>query len=184
MLIFLFFLFSSTYFVEFEDAKGIERDMKIFYKGFEIGKVKDIEIGENLKPHLEISIKRKYKNLIREGCAIKYSNDKLELIFVNEKNKILPPNSTIKGLKSPMDEFLYGLKRLKENFKKSKFHKELEEIVDEMKGVYEKGKDEFKKQWPLFKEKLNNLKEKAKGDKKAEEDLEKAIKEGEEKYKE
>ncbi len=184
MFIFLFFLFSSTYFVEFDDAKGIERGMKIFYKGFEIGTVKDIEIGKNFKPLLEISIKRRYKNLIREGCAIKFSNGKLELIFVDEKNKILPSSSTIKGLKSPVDEFLYGLKKLKENFKKSKFHNELEEIVVEMKEVYEKGKEEFKRQWPLFKERLNNLKEKVKGNKKAEEELEKAIKEGEAKSKE
>lgn len=181
MLFIIFFIFSSTYYVDFNDVSGIVKDMPVYYKGIEIGSVEDVFIGDNLKPRVKISIKKKYKDLMREGCGIKISKDGLELFSVDEKKSILPSNSVIKGVKNPVDEIIFGLKKLKENFKKSKVHNELEEIIEEMDKAYKKGKEEFKKKWPLFKEKLLKLKEKIKGDKKLEKELDKTIDEAEKK---
>jgi len=180
MIYLLFFIFSSTYYIDFNDASGIKEDMGIYYKGIEIGRVDEIFV-ENLKPKVKISIKKKYKNLIREGCGIKLAKDRLELFSVDEDKTPLPSGSTIKGVKNPIDEVIFGLKKIKENFKKSKAYDELQEIIDEMDKAYEKGKDEFKEKWPIFKEKLKNLKEKIKGDKKMEDDLDKTIEEGDKK---
>lgn len=181
MLFIIFFIFSSTYYVDFNDVSGIVKDMPVYYRGIEIGSVEELSIDDNLKPRVKISVKKKYKNLIREGCGLRLSKDGLELFSVDEKKPILPSNSVIKGVKNPKDEIMFGLKKLKENFKKSKVHYELEEIIEEMDKAYKKGKDEFKEKWPIFKEKLKNLKEKIKGDKKLEKELEKTIDEAEKK---
>ncbi len=180
MLFVIFFIFSSTYYIDFRDVSGIVEDMGIYYKGIEIGKVEEIFI-EDLKPKVKISIKKKYKNLVREGCGIRFTRDRLELFSVNENKATLPSGSTIKGIRGPIDEMIFGLKKVKENFKKSKAYDELQEIIDEMDRAYEKGKEEFKEKWPIFKEKLRNLKEKIKGDKKMEEELDKTIEEGDKK---
>lgn len=181
MLFILFFIFSSTYYVDFNNASGILKGMPVYYKGIEIGSVDEVSIGDNLKPRVKINIKKKYKNLMREGCGIKISKDGLELFSVDEKKPRLPSNSLIKGVKNPIDEIIFGLKKLKENFKKSKFKDEMEDIIEEMDSAYKKGKEEFKEKWPLFKEKLRKLKEKIKGDKNLEEELDKTIDEGDQK---
>lgn len=181
MFFIIFFIFSIIYYVDFNDVSGIVKGMPVYYKGIEIGSVDDVFIADNLKPSVKISIKKKYKNLMRESCGIKISKEGLELFSVDEKKPILPSNSVIKGVKNPVDEIMFGLKKLKENFKKSKVHDELEDIIEEMDKSYEKGKEEFKKKWPLFKEKLMRLKEKIKGDQKLEKELEKTIDEAEKK---
>lgn len=180
MLLLFFFIFSSFYYVEFRDVSGIEEGMGVYYKGIQIGKVEEIFI-KDLKPELKISVKRKYKNLMREGSGIRFNGEKLELFSVEEGKKVLPSGSKLKGVRNPVDEVIFGFKKMKDKFKNSKVYDEFQEILDEMDRAYEKGKGEFKEKWPYFKEKLKNLKEKIKGDKKMEEEMEKTIEEGDKK---
>lgn len=180
MLLLLFFFLSPTYFVQFSDLSGIEEGMYIYYSTIKIGRVEEITI-KDLKPAVKISIKRKYKDLIREDCALRFLNGKLELIFVEKENPSLPPGSVIKGIRNQKEEFVFRFNRMKKKFKDSKAHDILEEILFEMEKAYEKGKEEFKEKWPIFKEKLKNLKEKIKGDEKMEKELDKTIEEGDKK---
>ncbi|MEJ5166622.1 MAG: MlaD family protein [Thermoanaerobaculia bacterium] len=180
MLLLIFFIFSSVYYVDFRDVSGIEEGMGIYYKGIQIGKVEEIFI-KDLKPGVKISVKRKYKNLMREGCGIRFYGGKLELFSVDEGKEVLPSGSELKGVRNPVDEVIFGFKKMKDKFKNSKVYDEFQEVLDEMDRAYEKGKEEFKEKWPYFKEKLKNLKEKIKGDKKMEEEMEKTIEEGDKK---
>lgn len=180
MLLIILFIFSPSYYVDFRDVSGIEEGMGIYYKGIQIGKVEEIFI-EDLKPKVKIYIKRKYKNLMREGCGIRFYGGKMELFSVDEEKPILSSGSTIKGIRNPVDEVIFGFKKMKDKFKNSKVYDEFQNILEEMDRAYEKGKEEFKEKWPYFKEKLNNLKEKIKGDKKMEEELQKTIEEGDKK---
>lgn len=160
---FIFLLiFNLIYYVQFEDAYQINEGMEIYFKGIKIGEVEEVFILD-LKPNVKISIKKKYKDLIREGCAIKFSEGKLELIGVDEKNRVLPEGSKLKGLRKGLkDEILYEFEKLKEKIKKSDFKDEFERLIEEMDRAYQKGKEEFEKKWPYFKEKLKELKEKIK----------------------
>lgn len=158
----LFGLFSNHYTVHFQGTAPVREEMPLVYRGVEIGSVTDVGVGRDLKPFAEVRVKRKFRDLFREGCAVSLDRDagRLELTGVSRERPVLPDGAAVPGLAGAMDYLQFGLDRVRDGIRDLQLRREYDRIVEEMDRAWEKGKKEFRREWPEFKRRLRDLKEK------------------------
>lgn len=72
------FTFKDTYYTELEEGYGLEQGMKIKYKNAVIvGRIKKLQLTENNKIHVEVTIFSDYRRLIREDSVLKVQSSLL-----------------------------------------------------------------------------------------------------------
>jgi len=158
----LFGLFSNSYTVHFEGTAPVREGMPLVYRGVEIGSVFEIGVGKDLKPVAEVKVKRKFRDLFREGCAVSLDKDAgvLELTGVDRDRPALPDGSRVPGLAGPLDYLKFGVDKVRDKIRDLKLRKEYEALQHEMNEAWKQGKEKFREEWPKFKQKLRELKDK------------------------
>lgn len=72
------FTFKDTYYTELEEGYGLEQGMKIKFKNAVIvGRIKKLQLTENNKVHVEVTIFSDYRHLIREDTVLKVQSSLL-----------------------------------------------------------------------------------------------------------
>jgi uncharacterized protein YukE len=166
VLALLFGLFSNTYTVHFEGTAAVKEGMPLLYKGVEIGVVTEAGVGADLKPFAAVKVKRKFRDLVREGCAISLDKSAgvLELTGVDRDRPVLPDGSRVPGLAGPIDYLKLGVDKVREKVRDLQLRQEYDRLLDEMDRAWRKGKEKFQEEWPKFKQRFRELKEKAGAD--------------------
>ena len=155
----LFGLFANSYAVHFEGTAAVREGMPLLYKGVEIGTVTEAGVDTALKPFAEVKVKRKFRDLFREGCAVSLDGGRLELVRVDRDRRPLPDGASVAGLAGPMDYIRFGYETVKGKIRDLQLRQDYDRLLEEMDRSWDKGRDRFREEWPKFKQRLRDMRD-------------------------